>query len=71
MGTEPEEVDLFEHYTELPTDLCAIIDKYAYSDNTYETCESMLAEVKELGYTFDYDLDAQPYNLRKIGEENE
>lgn len=70
MNDEKQE-DLFEKYTELPTDLCAIIDRYAYSDNTYETCTSMLSEVEELGYTFDYDLDAQPYNLRKIGEDHE
>ena len=30
----------------------------------YESCAKMLSELEALGYTFDYYLDAVPFNLR-------
>ena len=59
--------DLFEHYTEQPPELRKIYDKYTENwDNTYDNCAKFLKEVEAIGYTFDYYLDAEPYNLRKI-----
>ena len=63
---ESAEGDLFEHYDKQPSDLKAILAKYAESDETYTTCKSLLAEVEAIGFTFDYGLDAAPHNLRKI-----
>lgn len=63
---ENETIDLFDKYELLPPEGIAILDKYADFDNTYEECEAMLKDFEAIGYTFDYYLDAQPYNLRKI-----
>jgi hypothetical protein len=62
-----ETTDLFETPELIPDNVRAILDKYCDNDElTYNQCAKMLAEVQELGYTFDYYLDAVPYDLRKI-----
>ncbi|MEK6829794.1 MAG: hypothetical protein AABY15_06770 [Nanoarchaeota archaeon] len=65
-------MDLFEHYDKLPQAVRDIISKYGEDwDETYENCRNMLLEVEAHGYTFDYYLDAEPYDLRrmvKVGE---
>lgn len=66
-----EENDLFATPENIPSEIQAILDKYEeeYLDGaTYDLNERVLAELKPLGYTFDYYLDAEPYNLRKIEE---
>lgn len=57
--------DLFTQYDKLPQELQAILDKYGEIE-TYKEREAMLKECNAIGYTFDYYLDATPYNLRKI-----
>jgi DNA repair protein RadC len=39
-------------------------------DETYENCQALQQELENVGYTIDYDLDAVPYNLRKIETAN-
>jgi hypothetical protein len=34
----------------------------------YDILEQLLAELEEIGYTFEYGLDGEPYDLRKIGQ---
>lgn len=58
--------DLFETPELMPDNLQAIVDKYAHADNSYEMCRAMLIECMAIGYTFDFYLDAMPYNLRPI-----
>lgn len=58
-------LDLFKNHELLPKEIQEIIEKYGECD-TYKDCEKMLAELKPLGYTFEYYLDAIPYDLRKI-----
>ena len=64
-------VDLFEYPDLIPPDLKTITDKWNQISIelglTYDNCEEFLKEVEELGYTFDFDLSAQPYDLRPIG----
>lgn len=60
--------DLFTQYDKLPQELQAILDKYGELE-TYKECEAMLKECNAIGYTFDYYLDATPYNLRKMQEQ--
>ena len=59
-------VDLFEQYETLPKEVQNIISTFV--DETYLECERLLKELEPYGYTFEYGLDAQPYNLHKIGE---
>lgn len=58
-------IDLFERYDLLPDDIQEILMKHAEADETYENCANLEAELKPLGYTFEWGLDAIPYNLRK------
>lgn len=60
--------DLFEHPEKLPKEIQNIIEKYIDAD--LFTCDDTKALLKELqinGYTFDYGLDCQPFNLRTYG----
>ena len=57
--------DLFETPEKLPIEVQSILNKYGEIE-TYDQCKAMLNELKPLNYTFEYYLDAQPFNLQKI-----
>ena len=65
---DPDPIDLFEHYEMLPESIQAIIDQHCPDgdDMTYKECEAMLIDMDKSGYTFEYGLDASPFNLTKI-----
>jgi|LakMenE01Jun11ns_1017448.scaffolds.fasta_scaffold9252569_1 hypothetical protein len=59
--------DLFEQIDTLPEAVRTIVEEYSYKleeSNTYKLCEEFLDKMYALGYTFEYGLDAIPYNLR-------
>lgn len=58
------EIDLFEYYELLPKQVTDILDTFTV--NTYAECERVKKELNKIGYTFEYYLDAEPYNLHKI-----
>jgi len=60
------EIDLFAHYYLLPQEVQDVLAKYSDWDATYDQCRAMLNDMEALGYTFEYYLDAEPYNLLKI-----
>lgn len=63
-------IDLFEHYDKLPKEIQYTIEKYIDADVfTYEDCIALLKDLESKGYTFEYGLDAQPYNLKQITNE--
>jgi hypothetical protein len=55
-------VDLFEMHDLLPTKVRSVLGEM---EESYESLKKSLAKLKPMGYTFDYYLDAMPYNLRK------
>jgi len=60
---EENQVDLFERYESLPNEVRAIID------TMYRSYQGLLEAERKLnviGYSFEWGLDAEPYNLRKI-----
>lgn len=59
--------DLFETPEKLPIEVQNVLNKYGEIE-TYDQCKAMLKELKPLGYTFDYGLDAQPFDLQKLKE---
>jgi hypothetical protein len=68
-STYAEGGDLFEHYERLPDNVQELY--FSWGDRLadgaeYEDLKQMLSEFEELGYTFDYGLDAEPYDLRVI-----
>lgn len=53
-------LDLFETPELIPHEVRAVFNKETY---TYKDLERIRKQVEELGYTFDYGLDAEPYDL--------
>ncbi len=58
--------DLFQHRDKLPAEVIEVLDRFSNDDETYATCAALLAELEPLGYTFDYYLDAIPFDLKRI-----
>lgn len=70
-GGETEEgVDLFEDYDDIPKNVQKVLDKHsaAFEDGDYRDLEKAHKDLLKIGYTFEYDLDGQAYDLRKIGQ---
>jgi hypothetical protein len=63
------EIDLFEDYENMPEELSLIVEKYnqLYEDGEmdYMQTKEFLQEVEEIGYTFNFGLDNEPFALRK------
>jgi len=58
--------DLFEETEFLPIEIQKLLNDFSMSDNSYQDCENLLTECLKLGYTFEYGLDAVPFNLKAI-----
>ena len=56
--------DLFETPELIPDEVGLILE--TLEEGSYDDIERILKEIKPLGYTFEYYLDAVPYGLRKI-----
>jgi len=65
-GGSVKQVDLFEHFDNMPKKLSSIVNKYMETED-YQDTEAFLNEVESIGYTFDYGLDNEPFGLRPIG----
>jgi hypothetical protein len=62
-------MDLFETPELIPQRLQTLFATYD-EIATYAQCASLLRRVESMGYTFDYELDAQPYNLRPLASQD-
>jgi len=60
--------DLFEYYDEQPTNLKAITSEMEQNVDgfAYPALEAFKQRCEAIGYTFDYDLSAEPFDLRKV-----
>lgn len=58
--------DLFDCPEKQPQEVKDILQTYECEDLDYSTCENMLADIENVGYTFEYDLEGQPFNLKKL-----
>jgi hypothetical protein len=57
--------DLFETPELIPSDVQAILETFDEDKpNTYLELDRLVNELENIGYTFDYYLDADPYGLR-------
>jgi hypothetical protein len=63
---EDEVTDLFEQYKTLPIEVQNVLAKYDDDNQTYENCENLKNALEKVGYTCDYDLGAQPFDLKKL-----
>jgi hypothetical protein len=57
------QTDLLEQYDTLPESVQKIIMEMIHS---YDGIKEANEKLKKIGYSFEYGLDAEPYNLRKI-----
>lgn len=69
-GDTDEGVDLFEDYDNIPPKVQKVLDKYSedFEDGNYDGLGKALKELNKIGYTFEFYLDGQAYDLRKIGQ---
>jgi hypothetical protein len=58
--------DLFETPELIPTNVVEVLNTFNDEGCSYKELDRLLAELKPLGYIFDYGLDAEPYELQKI-----
>jgi len=67
---KPEEKDLFFNQEQLPQNVKQIVFEMSEVEINegfdYKKCNKYQSQLEKLGYTFDYELDATPYNLQKI-----
>jgi hypothetical protein len=71
-----EEVDGFEDHENLPEDVKALLDiwsdRLSHGQGGYDAVGDMLDDFENLGWTFDFGLDGEPYGLRPMnGDQNE
>lgn len=68
--TEDEGIDLFEDYDDIPENVQKVLDKHsdAFENEDYKGLEKAKKELEKIGYTFEYGLDGEAYDLRKIGQ---
>lgn len=63
-------MDLFENYELQPENLSKICKKWSLKHEKkplgYKGLKKFLKDVESIGFTFDYGMDASPYDLRKI-----
>ena len=61
--------DLFEYQEEMPPVLLELVEEFQYKDSTtglnYNDCREFQTRAEQMGFTFSWGLDSQPYNLRK------
>lgn len=63
---EKENIDLFQDQEKLPIEMQKLLEKFEEKDTSYHNCEKLLKKCLNIGYAFDYGLDAIPFNLKKI-----
>ena len=61
---EKEQIDLFDYWERIPENIQDLLN--ISQDATYNDLAKLLTKLNKLGYTFEYGLDHEPYNLRKI-----
>jgi hypothetical protein len=59
-------MDLFEDYENLPTEVIAILEKFDSDILSYKNCENLISELEKIGYSCEYDLSGELFNLIKI-----
>lgn len=61
-----EQVDLFEHIELLPANVVEVINNNVDDRMNYDKCKHLIEQLKIVGYTCDYGLDAVPFGLQRL-----
>jgi hypothetical protein len=65
------EQDLFNTPELLPQKVKDILAKYEEMGTSYDTCNNLIKELEQVGYTCEYGLDGIPYELQTMKKEFE
>jgi len=57
-------IDLFEDYENIPANVKSILDEYELEESDYDTLLELQNRLEDIGYTFEFGLDAEPFALR-------
>lgn len=63
-----ETIDFFERHELLPKKVQRIINNTGEAEG-YKGCDKLLKKLQSIGWTFEYGLDASPYDLRPMMDE--
>jgi hypothetical protein len=63
---EPNIVDLFDTPELIPDYVKEILEEYQHGDFNYLDCKELELRLNSVGYTIDWGLEAEPYNLRPL-----
>jgi hypothetical protein len=63
---EPNIVDLFDTPELIPDNVKEILEEYQDGDFDYLDCKELELRLNSVGYTIDWGLEAEPYNLRPL-----
>jgi hypothetical protein len=58
--------DLFNYPDKIPKKVRKVLETFDENGDDYQELARIVNRIEKLGYTFDYYLSAEPYNLRKI-----
>lgn len=59
-------IDLFESYQDLPVAVQEVLAECDEDGDPYEECRKLEKALEPLGYTFEWGLDGEPFNLQKF-----
>ena len=60
--------DLLDSFDSLPYDVQNVLNEFSELENDYINCENLVIRLSEIGYTIEYGLEADPYNLQRLPE---
>ena len=58
--------DLLDSFDSLPYDVQNVLNEFSELENDYLNCENLVIRLSEIGYTIEYGLEAEPYNLQRL-----
>lgn len=59
--------DYFEYLDEVPNNVRLVLDKFLWKDGVgYNDCAELVQDLNQVGWTCEYGLDADPYNLQPL-----
>lgn len=62
-----EQIDYFEQYELLPQEVQDLIMDFGMvNECTYVSCRKLIADLEKLGWTCDYDLSGEPFDLKPL-----
>lgn len=61
-------IDLFEHPELLPQVIQVLITGFDFDEDAYAECKKLEKLLLSHGYTFEWGLDGEPFNLNRVSE---